>query len=484
MANKPRKSIMPEIPVPRDHADASTSELMPFRSKNINLLKSPLFMMFAIAGAASVMMFGLGGSILANPNQQGFAQYQLFIMLTVFVILFMIQVVIYASARTTRPIWPFMIAYAVTVVQMVTPIFNVWDFLFRKLLPGSINMTAQTTFIQAFIGMWFGAGMCEELLKAVPILLGAWLTVQAVNKPEWRSKVWFKLLQVRGPLDGVLMGAFSGAAFIMVETATGYVPSTALQTANESGYGTGLAAGLLLLVPRVVGGASHIAYSMIFGYFIGLGVIRPRQFWKLIGIGYLSSALIHTLWNSVGTISPLLYWVISIGGAVLAGAALLKARHLEVRELGGEDFTSGSILVEPGRVRAGAAPASPPRPAPMPAPPAAPPAPVPPAPRGRAAEGPLSLDVDGVMIPLRGGGKLDLGAEPALAGRGVGVSGEIVPHPTKAKVLGLRNTGAAPWTARLRDGSQQMVEKGQNIRLAAGVQIDFGAALAGRVVAG
>ncbi len=473
MANKPRKPAA--APVPRDHADASMSELMPFRSSKIKLWKSPLFYLLLIAGGASVLMFGMGGAIIGSPNAQGFGAYMAFVILTVFVILLMLQMSIYAYARSDRSIWPFMIAYVVVCVQMMTPIIQPYFFVFRKLLPGDIQITEQTPFLTAFVSMWFGAGMMEELLKGVPILLGAWLAVNAAKHPQWTSKPWFRLLQVRGPLDGVLMGAFAGAAFIFIETATQYVPMTAMNVAKQSDYGTGLAAGLLLLVPRVIGGASHIAYSIIFGYFIGLGVIRPRQFWKLVGIGYLASCLIHALWNSVGQISPMLYWVVSLAGAIIAGAMILKARQIDASELGRENFSSGSILVE----RSPAAPAARPTgnipPVPSPAPAAAPRA-------SASADGrPLALDVEGLIIPLRGGSAVDLGVEPALGGRGQGVSGQVVPHPTRANVLGLRNTGAVAWTARLRNGSQQTIANGQNVRLADGVQIDFGG-VSGRVV--
>jgi hypothetical protein len=77
---------------------------------------------------------------------------------------------------------------------------------------------------------------------------------------------------------------------------------------------------------------------------------------------------------------------------------------------------------------------------------------------------------------------VDLGVEPALAGRGTGIVGAIVPHPSRANVLGLRNSGGGTWTVRLRDGSQQTIARDQNIRLAPGVEIDFGNALIGRVV--
>jgi hypothetical protein len=99
-----------------------------------------------------------------------------------------------------------------------------------------------------------------------------------------------------------------------------------------------------------------------------------------------------------------------------------------------------------------------------------------------AAAEALALDIEGLSIPLRGGSTVDLGAEPALGGRGAGVVGAVVPHPTRANVLGLRNAGGGSWTARLRDGSQQLIERDQNIRLAPGVQIEFGGGLVGRVV--
>lgn len=476
MANKPKK-VTP-APVPRDHADASMSELMPFRSSKVKLWKSPLFIMLVIAGLASVPMFSLMPQVLGQPNAQGLAAFQFYVTLTVFCLLLFMQMAIYIYSKVERSIWPFASAYVMSGAQLVIPgVFTLYAIVFRQILPGGIEVNNNTPFIQAFISMFFGAGLCEELLKAVPILLGAWLMIQSANKPEWRDKAWFKLLHVRGPLDGVVMGAFAGAAFIFIETAFEYVPNELKRIAQIADYGSGVAAGLMLLVPRVIGGASHIAYSMIFGYFIGLAVIRPAKKWQLLGIGWLASSLVHGLWNSVGQIHPMLYYVMSAAGTIFAVAALLKARQIHASQFGGNNETMGSIVVDRPPVPSPAA-------APPPAPAAAPRAPAPAAaPRARADNRPLVLDVEGLTIPLRSGGSIDLGAEPALGGRGAGVMGQIVPHPTKANVLGLKNTGPTAWTARLRDGSQQMIEQGQNIRLAAGVQIDFGGALAGRVTA-
>lgn len=458
-------------PVPRDHDDASLSELMPFRSRKISLLKSPVFLFMVASGLASVAMFGMFSQVLANQNQQGFQVFLTFVNVTIFVMLLMIQVGVYAYSRTTRSIWVFAIAYAITVAQMITPIINPYFFIFRSVLPGGLEVTQNTSFIAAFISMFFGAGLMEELLKAVPMLIGAWLAWSLMKTPQKANTPIYKWLHIRGPLDGVVMGVFTGAAFIMIETAMQYVPRTALAIANEADYGSGIAAGMLLLIPRVMGGAvGHIAYSVIFGYFIGLAVIRPRQRWKLIAIGWGVSSLIHGLWNSVGQINSNLNYAVALISAIMAGAALLKARQIEAAESGGDRFTSGSIVVD-------RSPQQPPpvhRAAPTPAPAAPPPA-------APSIETSLVLDVDGLIVPLRAGGRIDLGAEPALGGRGRGVSGEIVPHPTRANVLGLQNTGEAGWTAHLRNGSQQAIQRHQNVRLAAGVTVDFGGGLVGRV---
>ncbi len=94
----------------------------------------------------------------------------------------------------------------------------------------------------------------------------------------------------------------------------------------------------------------------------------------------------------------------------------------------------------------------------------------------------IGLDIDGMMMPLRAGGVIDLAAEPALGGRGAGVKGSVISHPTRANVLGLRNDGTAAWSALLRDGSTQMIGHDQSIRLAPGVSIQFADGLKGAVV--
>lgn len=476
-----------QTPTPRDHGVASMSELMPFRSSRIKIWKSPLFLVAVVAALATPFLFGLMNVALSGETpQQQFGALIIVNIVAVFVLLLLIQTAFYLYVKPGRSILIYMIAFIIVAAMMVTPVIQGFIFVFRKILPGDIDLQQSYPFPTLFFKMFFAAGLMEELFKAVPILLGAWLTVQALKQPQLRENIAFKLLHVRGPVDGALMGIFAGGGFIFLETAFEYVPRVATmalqQTQNPL---AAIAAGLLLMLPRVFGGiVGHMAYSGLFGYFIGLSIIRPKERWKLIGIGYLASTLAHTLWNSVDSISPNLHYIVAVACAILVVGAVLKARQLEASVAGAAaPDTSGSIVVDRAAHATPAAQYTPPPQAYTPPPQAYAPQPTPaaPTPAASAPAQALALDIDGFIIPLRDGGRVDPAGEPALAGRGAGVLGEIVAHPTRPGVLGLRNSGTGLWTARLRDGGVQTIEPGQNVRLAAGVVIAFGADLIGAV---
>jgi RsiW-degrading membrane proteinase PrsW (M82 family) len=465
-----------QTPTPRDHNVASMSELMPFRSSKIKIWKSPLFMLAILAAMITPLLFSLMIGALDGPSVQARMASMITIgMIAVFFLLMVIQLAVYLYVKPGRQLWIYMLTFVMVAGILATPIAAPYFILFREILPGKLDPAQNYDFVTQFIKMLFAAGLMEELLKATPILIGAWLTLSAVKSANLTRSPAYKLMHVRGPVDGALMGIFAGGGFIFIETAFDYIPrisNEVLQRTNDPA--AAVAMGMLLLLPRVFGGlVGHMAYSGLFGYFIGLSVIRPKQMWQLLAIGWLSSSVIHALWNSVDKISPLLNYAVAGACAIGVVGALLKARQIEGSVAGAAPIdTSGSIVVD----RAA-------RPTPMPAPlqPAHAPTPMPPP---NPASGPaqaLALDIDGFIVPLRAGSRFEPAAEPALAGRGAGVVGEIVAHPTRPGVLGLRNSGAGLWTARLRDGGVQTIEPNQNVRLAPGVVIAFDQGLVGAV---
>lgn len=472
---------MPPLPPSRDE-ELSFSEMVPIRSSKINVLKSPFLIFGVITAIVCVVLFmGRVQILTARTAQDMFNASVTTTSILVAYILFVMLWIVHSYSRTDRSllfyIWPLAGVYV-----LLQYCFSLFVLVFRQVLPGNLGDSPNDGFITTFIGMFFGAGLCEEVLKATPALLSFFL----LSRPQIASSLPPKvadLLRIRGPLDGLLMCTAAGAMFIFLETAFEYVPKTFIQTFQQNRENPlgAWASALMLLIPRTIQAYSgHMGWNGIAGYFIGLAVIRPKAAWKLLVIGILVASLMHGLWNSVSKLHFALLYVIGIATVVGYLACLLKARQIQMAQFGAPADTGGSILVG---ARPGAAPVPPPVPAPAPAyappPPSMPTAPAPSVPAGppvaaTPAPGRLALVVAGKRWPLEPGGRLDLAP---------GLSAEITQHPQNPSVIGLRNLGEAGWNVTLPDTRQQRVEPQKNIRLSPGLRIEFGNGTVGLVAA-
>lgn len=171
----------------------------------------------------------------------------------------------------------------------------------------------------------------EELIKALPIFILFFFGSQLRPPNRQRLGVW-------EPLDGILIGSASALGFTLVETLGQYVPGVAADVVRASGNPTaGALAAVQLLIPRILGSVTgHMAYSGIFGYFIGLSILKPSKRWQILGIGYLSSSGIHAFWNASASLGGnfgelgVVLSLLSVGVLAYAflTAAILKARQL------------------------------------------------------------------------------------------------------------------------------------------------------------
>ena len=230
---------------------------------------------------------------------------------------------VYQLCGRHKPWWILAGSALMTASLMLSPILNVFLWVFRGLLPGEIpSPDASVNVITLMIKMFFGAGLMEELLKGIPILLGAWIgfSMRSPNRQKWG---------VCEPLDGILIGSASAVGFTLMETLWQYVPAVVNDvTFQASGIDTDLV-GLQLLIPRILGSVSgHMAYSGYFGYFIGLSVYKPKFRWRILAIGYLSASLLHALWNTTGYINPVILALVGILSYAFLTAAILKARAM------------------------------------------------------------------------------------------------------------------------------------------------------------
>lgn len=231
---------------------------------------------------------------------------------------------VYRLCGKRKPWWLLAGAAIITIILLLSPALDWFIYLFRQVLPGEIptSNAAALGFPLLLLRMFFGAGLMEELMKAIPILLVYLLGTQLGRSPQrYQWGVW-------EPLDGILLGASAAVGFTLVETLGQYMPEVYNSTI-KAGEDAAQLASLQLLIPRVLGMvAGHMAYSGYLGYFIGLSAMRRRQRWLILSVGYFTAAALHALWNTAGEFSPLLLLIVGLLSYACLTAAILKAREL------------------------------------------------------------------------------------------------------------------------------------------------------------
>ena len=505
LPNEPAKttSVPPQMPpTPRDFAAPSFSELVPFRSTKINVMKSGLLIPAVATAVVSCVLFIIP-----------FSEYYLKMDVTTAYLLFAIFYAAYAYSGLRKNFLIYLMPCIIIYFELRTPILDLLIYIFRNILPGQTD--GVVGFIPTFVGYFFGAGLMEELIKAVPGLIGMSIALQArsmqVRSNQPVSSGFPDWLKVQTPLEGILIGMAAGAAFIFIETLYQYVPDTIEAVTKAGGEGFGIAAGFALMLPRVLNGVvGHMCWGGISGYFIGLAALYPRSIVKLLAVGWLVPAVLHGLWDAASELGPIGMWISAALSLAVFIPSFLKAKQLDTIRLGGAFVPTGSILVgaspmagapsagasEAGAVAwgglanlfsavaskasgAAAAMASAPV-APSPAASPAPEAPVVAAPAptaskaAKAPAAPFALAVGASRFGIVAGQTMDLAVlfprqglpQPALA--------EVTVNPKDEKALGLKNLTSAAWTVTTESGAIVNVGKGRSVKLVANEKIAIG----------
>jgi RsiW-degrading membrane proteinase PrsW (M82 family) len=480
---------LPQQPVAQDPS-LTRSELMPFRSTKISIRRSRILVPLLALALTCVLLFVLKIGLKSLDDVVMYLN-----VLCAFMLFAMFAAIYFYSGERKNILWYLVPAIVVFAELAIRPILGTFIYVFRTILPGS---TKGETFLPNFIGMFFGAGLMEELMKAVPILfaLGLAYWLRATNST---GNVVTRNLALQGPLDGVLMGAAAGAGFIALETMFQYVPNAMREAGGGGNAALGALHGVLLMLPRVLNGlVGHMAYAGIFGYFIGLAVSHRRSLPTLLAVGWLLSATLHAFWNSGAYLIGTYAFYVSAGLTLFFFlACLLKAKQLEVSRLGGaidghsvlavsptpgtEPLAPAGVVPPPvpgvAGVFTGAASAAEhlagvtarttvPNPGAVPAD-AAPAAPPPPMPQSG-----LSIGDANARYALAANQAIDFST--LFGGVPAGCQGTIVAAGDGG--LDIRNTGAAAWTWTTPDGATASVPPGGSIRPVAGGKLLLGSA--------
>ena len=362
-----------------------------------------------------------------------------------------------------------------------------------------------------FMRHLLGTGFFEEFTKAIPLFLLAWWTPRMA--PERRAQ-----FGIAEPLDGIMLGAASGGGFAIVETLGQYVSGSLAkiyQAVALTSHGfTGADAlknavaqqgwknvidwmqqaanqvGTSLAVPDLITRSidlsfGHMAYSGYFGYFIGLAVLKPQQRWKILGIGLISAAIPHALWDTFAfkdmTIPTAATAVLAY---VVLAAAILKAREI----------SPNRNLLQPSVIFGSEAPSETPY---TPSAARVPQVGLDPAPRYEPvapawpAVGSGTAEPRPAELPSGAAGhRLRVGVRHLIIAPGLrllehqvpglkaqdngGAVAEVTRNPNDPSLLGLTNLSTSPWETVTGSGIRRQIEPGKTIKLAPGTRIDFG----------
>ncbi len=401
----------------------------------------------------------------------------------------------YRIIGKTAPLWLLPAAGAVTYFLAGGPLLSVAHILDFGIhdLPDHFTPFG---IIQAF----FAAGLPEEVLKAVPVVLGVW----AARSLQRGHVLWGA--RVVEPLDGILIGVASGLGFTLNETLTQYVPQQIVY-AHFHLVSDSMASELL--IPRVLQNiAGHAAWAGILGYYIGLAAMRSTGWQRpaLIGLGI--AALLHGAWDASGQNGLIELIVAVVSFAMLAGV-IMKARELSPNrsQLVRSQVTETPVSASGPAMPAAAAPASAmsssggaasaaamPGAAGAAAASATPMASVTPTPSAvRPAgiarsqtwgqrsetwdEAPAveCLHLGGSRVPLTLGARLTESQIPGLkASAGDGVVAVVNSNPEDVRMLGLKNLSTATWHVETVGHGSRELSTGRSIRIERGVRIQIG----------
>ena len=467
-------------PTPKGLAQQMNSEVIPFRSTKINIKKSPLLFAVVTLGVLTILMFGYMSGFDQTGNTQPIF---LFVLVAILAILVSMFGFMYIYAKSDKPIWVFLFPVLVLAAILMTSLGAPFFYVFRTLLPGNFRPEMNISAIQTFTAMLFGAGLMEELMKAIPGLIGAWLAIKGTQFKPMLPSWLYEGLKVRGPLDGLLFGVAAGAMFIFLETGLQYSGGAILKSSNP----VEIIGRLMLMIPRTMGGViGHMAWAGITGYFIGLCVLRPQLPKTYLLGAWLAAAALHALWNTSGAggLGDAPMYLSAAATALLFVSCFLKARQLDLAS-GASRESFGSIVVNPhdaaARARAPLASApsmQSPNNAATVAMNVAPPRPAAGSPAEVARTDRFVLRLDGVSFALLAGQPVDFGGKlPGLTG----IAADVTSHPSNAQLLGIRNLGASAWTVTMPNLSVQSVAPQRNVRLMAGTRIEFAPGTIGHI---
>lgn len=517
------------------------SQILPFTGDLQELLSKPYF----LPGLAGCLVVALLWAFFDDANAVFTVTYRglpvgvpLYTMVLAACICVGGAYALYRMAGKPKAWWAMPAVAAFTATICMSPIMTTLQSVFDIGSDGGGRDAIPVRFFK----MFFVAGLPEESLKAIPVLIGVAIAGH-LHKSRRGADGPLRQLAVFDPLDGIILGTAAGFGFAFAETMFLYVPRIMVQDPHvlaaligrAGAFGVSSQQGMQLLLPEVLNGKAdlmraiqqvygvlaqaigadraavelqrllvshqsdglqlmiprllsnlcgHAAYAGVFGYFIGLSALKPQERAKTLLIGLGLAALLHAMWNAMAGASSVLAFVAAALAFSLLSLCIVKARKIspERSQLMASQIIERAAALRPERPSPQSVwPASPPGAGVAMAPQGGGASPAQPAPSitWDDAAGLRWLEVGSARIPVSVGARLYENHVPGvLAGRADGLVAEVVARPDAPEVLGLKNLSDQTWFFELPGRPERELAPGRSVRVEAGLRIRIGAHLA------
>jgi len=191
-------------------------------------------------------------------------------------------------------------------------------FSYSSLLPKAyLSLSADRSALFSLLGYVFQVGVCEELVKIVPVLIYlAWQRRRA------------------NPLGAILIGVFSGLGFAAFENmdygnSSIFLSGVRSYTRGFRGAMEGTQQAMVLVLARSLSLVfCHAAWSGIFAYFVTAGFASGKRFFVMLFIGLAVSAVLHGVYDWLAGLQMTFATAVIVLAFVLFYAYLTKLDRL------------------------------------------------------------------------------------------------------------------------------------------------------------
>src|SRR5262245_56345910 len=195
-------------------------DIVPILPPSTKIYENTLFWPGLLTAVAAALLFFIGNT----P--------ELYFRIVAYYIVLVTILIFYLNSGAHKRLGAMIYAGAITALILLEPrLLAGFVFIFKQL--PNFYRPETDSFVSKFPYYFVAAGLMEELIKAIPALVGLVLALGLglMARRNFFHR-FFSGIMIRSPIDGILMGIAAGGSFTLVETLEHYIPKVSAERAR------------------------------------------------------------------------------------------------------------------------------------------------------------------------------------------------------------------------------------------------------------